>query len=79
VKEFSPAAPRYAVGQIFGPLIATPLLHRGYHQALLLAAVVVLAAAAAASILRIGYPHHLLATYDQSARSSPVVGRASHR
>jgi len=55
----------YAVGQIFGPLIVTPLLHRGYHQALLLAAVVILAAAAAAGVLRIGYPHHLPATNRQ--------------
>jgi predicted MFS family arabinose efflux permease len=49
----------YAVGQILGPLIVTPLLHHGYHQALLLAAVVVLAAAAAAGVLRIGFPHRL--------------------
>jgi MFS family permease len=49
----------YAVGQILGPLIVTPLLHHGYHQALLLAAVVVLAAAVAAGVLRIGFPHRL--------------------
>ncbi len=68
----------YAAGQIFGPLIVTPLLHRGYHQALLLAAVVALAAAAAAGVLRIGYPRDLLAPH-QSARPSPVAGRASGR
>ena len=56
----------YAVGQILGPLIVTPLLHRGYHQALLLAAVVILAAAAAAGVLRIGYPHHLPAAHHQT-------------
>jgi len=35
----------YSAGQIIGPLIATPLLHNGYHQALLLAAAIVLTAA----------------------------------
>ncbi|WP_425581515.1 YbfB/YjiJ family MFS transporter, partial [Streptomyces yatensis] len=33
----------YSVGQILGPLVATPLLRHGYHQALILAAAVVLA------------------------------------
>jgi MFS family permease len=47
----------YSAGQILGPLVATPLLHHGYHQALILAAVVVLAAAIAAGVLRIGFPH----------------------
>jgi len=46
----------YSVGQILGPLIVTPLLHYGYHLALLVAAVVILAAAAAAVVLRIGFP-----------------------
>jgi MFS family permease len=49
----------YSVGQILGPLIVTPLLHHGYHLALLVAAVVILAAAAAASLLRIGFPQLL--------------------
>ena len=49
----------YSVGQILGPLVVTPLLHHGYHQALVLAAVVVLAAAAAAAVLRIGFPHRV--------------------
>jgi MFS family permease len=49
----------YSVGQILGPLAVTPLLHHGYHQALLLAALVVLAAATAAAVLRIGFPHHI--------------------
>ncbi|MFJ8504337.1 YbfB/YjiJ family MFS transporter [Streptomyces avermitilis] len=48
----------YSVGQILGPLVVTPLLRHGYHQALLLAASVVLAAALAAAVLRIGFPHH---------------------
>lgn len=47
------------MGQILGPLVVTPLLHHGYHQALVLAALVVLAAAGAAAVLRIGFPHHL--------------------
>jgi MFS family permease len=47
----------YSAGQILGPLIVTPLLRHGYHQALLLAAAVILAAAAAAGVLRVGFPH----------------------
>ncbi|MFF7639434.1 YbfB/YjiJ family MFS transporter [Streptomyces canus] len=50
----------YSVGQILGPLIVAPLLHDGYHRALLPAALVVLAAAAAAGVLRIGFPHHMV-------------------
>ncbi|MFD8375833.1 YbfB/YjiJ family MFS transporter [Streptomyces sp. NPDC059688] len=46
----------YSVGQILGPLVVAPLIHHGYHRALVLAAVVVLAAAAAAGLLRIGFP-----------------------
>ena len=49
----------YSVGQILGPLIVTPLLHHGYHLALLVAAVVILVAAAAAVVLRIGFPQLL--------------------
>jgi predicted MFS family arabinose efflux permease len=47
----------YSVGQILGPLVVTPLLHHGYHQALLLATAVVLAAASASVVLRSGFPH----------------------
>ena len=36
----------YSAGQILGPLLAAPLLHNGYDQALLLAAALVLTAAA---------------------------------
>jgi MFS family permease len=50
----------YSVGQILGPLVVAPLLHHGYHGALLPAALVVLAAAAAAAVLRIGFPHHMV-------------------
>ncbi|PKW05398.1 Predicted arabinose efflux permease, MFS family [Streptomyces sp. 1222.5] len=46
----------YSVGQILGPLVVAPLLHHGYHRALIVAAVVVLAAAGAAGLLRIGFP-----------------------
>jgi predicted MFS family arabinose efflux permease len=49
----------YGVGQIAGPLIVTPLLHNGYHQALLIAAAILLAAAAAAGLARHRFPHHL--------------------
>ena len=49
----------YSAGQIAGPLVVTPMLHHGYHQALLIAAAVVIAAAAAAGLLRRRFPHHL--------------------
>jgi MFS family permease len=49
----------YSVGQILGPLAAAPLLHHGYHQALILGALIVLASALASVVLRIGFPHHL--------------------
>ncbi|MCF3964400.1 YbfB/YjiJ family MFS transporter [Streptomyces fuscigenes] len=49
----------YSVGQIVGPLAVTPLLHHGYHQALLLAAAVTAAAALAAVALRVGFPHRM--------------------
>ncbi|WP_413966349.1 hypothetical protein [Actinacidiphila polyblastidii] len=48
-----------AASALLGPLVVTPLLRHGYHQALLLAAGVVLAAAAAAGLLRIGFPHRI--------------------
>ncbi|MFS4092080.1 YbfB/YjiJ family MFS transporter [Streptomyces sp. AF1A] len=53
----------YSVGQILGPLVATPLLHHGYHQALLLAAGIVLASALAAFALRAGFPHTMPAMH----------------
>ncbi|MGW2689834.1 YbfB/YjiJ family MFS transporter [Streptomyces sp. NPDC001414] len=46
----------YSVGQILGPLVAAPLLHHGYHRALLLAACIVLSAALAALALRVRFP-----------------------
>ncbi|MEU3410301.1 YbfB/YjiJ family MFS transporter [Streptomyces sp. NPDC006658] len=49
----------YSAGQILGPLLAAPLLHHGYRQALILAAATVLAAALAALVLRVGFPHHM--------------------
>lgn len=54
----------YSVGQILGPLAATPLLHHGYHQALILGAVIVLAAALASAVLRIGFPQHIATARD---------------
>lgn len=47
-------------GAVLGPLAVAPLLHHGYHRALLLAALVVLAGAAAAVVLRIGFPHDMV-------------------
>jgi predicted MFS family arabinose efflux permease len=49
----------YSVGQIIGPLAVTPLLHNGYHQALLIGAAIVTLAAVAAGVLRHHFPHHL--------------------
>ena len=49
----------YSVGQIAGPLLVTPLLHNGYHEALLIAGAILLVAAAAAGLARHRFPHHL--------------------
>jgi MFS family permease len=49
----------YSLGQIIGPLLVTPLLRHGYHQALLVGAGIVLAAALAAAALRVRFPHHV--------------------
>ena len=49
----------YSAGQILGPLVVTPLLHHGYHQALLIGAAITAAAALAAAALRVKFPHHL--------------------
>lgn len=68
----------YSVGQILGPLAATPLLHHGYHQALLLAALIVLAAALAAFALRGGFPHTMpAAAPDRRAAAAPGGAPAS--
>ncbi|PWI20901.1 MFS transporter [Streptomyces sp. Act143] len=61
----------YSVGQILGPLVATPLLHHGYHRALLLAAALVATAAVAAFALRIKFPHTMPTAY---AASEPGSG-----
>lgn len=63
------------MGQILGPLVATPLLRHGYHQALILAAVVVLASAVAAALLRIGFPHHMPALGHPVVRAEPAPDR----
>lgn len=42
----------YSLGQIIGPLAVGPLLHHGYHQALLVSAGVVALAATAATLVR---------------------------
>ncbi|WP_198675912.1 YbfB/YjiJ family MFS transporter [Kribbella monticola] len=49
----------YSIGQILGPLAVAPLLHNGYHQALLIGSGVVALAAVAAGVLRHRFPHHL--------------------
>lgn len=51
----------YSVGQILGPLVVAPLLHHGYHRALLPADLVGPGVAAAvAAVLRIGFPDHMV-------------------
>jgi MFS family permease len=65
----------YSVGQVLGPPLAAPLLHHGYHQALVLAAVVVLAAAVAAGVLRVGFPHHVPLPAGPVHRPDPAAGR----
>lgn len=66
----------YSVGQILGPLVVTPLLRHGYHQALLAAAAVVLASAAGAALLRAGFPRDVpAARYDAPPRR-PMPGAA---
>jgi len=64
----------YSVGQILGPLAATPLLHHGYHPALILGALIVLAAALASGLLRIGFPHHLAASVVPAPSTLRVPG-----
>jgi MFS family permease len=46
----------YSVGQILGPLLVTPVLDHGYHDALLIGAAVVSLAALAAAVLRVRFP-----------------------
>jgi MFS family permease len=46
----------YSVGQILGPLLVTPVLNHGYHDALLIGAAVVSLAALAAAVLRVRFP-----------------------
>ena len=46
----------YSAGQIIGPVAVGPLLHHGFHYALVAAALTVVAAAVAAALLRIPQP-----------------------
>jgi hypothetical protein len=46
----------YSAGQIIGPVAVAPLLHHGFHFALVAAALTVVAAAVAAALLRIPQP-----------------------
>jgi hypothetical protein len=47
--------------------VATPLLHHGYHLALLMGASIVAAAAASAALLRVGFPHRMPAADEHQA------------
>ena len=61
----------YIVGQILGPRVVGPLLHNGYHAALLLGAAIVLAAAPAAAALRVGIPPRVGAMAEPSPSRNP--------
>jgi hypothetical protein len=61
----------YSVGQILGPLVVKPLLHDGYHEALLVGAAIVLAAAVAAAGLRVRFPHRVGALVEPSRAGRP--------
>jgi predicted MFS family arabinose efflux permease len=56
----------YSIGQILGPLVVRPLLHDGYHDALLVGALIVLASAVAAAALRVRFPHRVGAMVEPS-------------
>jgi Uncharacterised MFS-type transporter YbfB len=56
----------YSAGQILGPQIVRPLLHNGYHAALLVGAAMVLAAALATAALRVGFPRSVGAMVEPS-------------
>ncbi|CDO31917.1 major facilitator family protein transporter [Mycolicibacterium vulneris] len=47
----------YSVGQILGPLVVAPLLHRGFAPALLVGSAVVLAAAVVSGVMRVVVRH----------------------
>lgn len=49
----------YSAGQILGPVLSAPLLHRGYDDVLLLGSALVLAAGIAAAAVRIHFPRQL--------------------
>lgn len=66
----------YSAGQIIGPVAVTPLLHNGYHVALLVSAGVVALAAVAAGAPRLRFPHHLGPLPGQ-VRATRVPGRHS--
>jgi MFS family permease len=66
----------YSVGQILGPLVVTPLLRHGYHQALLAAAVVVVVSAACAAVLRAGFPRDVPAARQGAQARRAVPGGA---
>jgi predicted MFS family arabinose efflux permease len=49
----------YSAGQILGPILVSPRLDHGYHEALMVSAAIVAVAAVAALTLRHRFPHHL--------------------
>lgn len=66
----------YSIGQILGPLIVTPLLKDGYHNALLLGAAIVLISALAAAALRFRFPHQLTTQPDPARPPIRTAGAA---
>ncbi|MBB3053393.1 putative MFS family arabinose efflux permease [Prauserella isguenensis] len=49
----------YSAGQILGPVLSGPLLHRGYDDVLVLGSAFVFAAGVAAAAVRVRFPHRL--------------------
>lgn len=66
----------YGLGQVAGPVLATPLLHGGYTRALAVAAGIVAAGAVAAALLRIRFPHRIGPMVEPSRRDVAVRSRA---
>jgi Uncharacterised MFS-type transporter YbfB len=69
----------YSIGQILGPQIVRPLLHNGYHSALLVGTAIVLAAALAAAALRLGFPLRVGAMLEPSRSARPRFPPAGPR
>ncbi|MEV7663628.1 YbfB/YjiJ family MFS transporter [Paenarthrobacter sp. NPDC089316] len=52
----------FSIGQILGPLLAAPLIHNGFQEAMLFGGIIVLGSSAVAAVLCIRFPHRAPAT-----------------